>query len=350
MKILCGDEFKTFQGFKKKLAKTVLIEFDNTTLKCSIDHKLKTEKGFVEANDLYIGQEVENTEFGKSIVKNITELNDIQTVITPVEVEGKEYSTPNGLINHNCSFIGSSQTLIDPNVLSDLMQKEPVDYLYDLDMCIYEKPIPGALYVMGVDCATGVGGDYAAIQVIKINGRTDMELVCTYMSNTVTPGKFARIIDQTSKMYNNAYYILENNDVGRQVSEELWYVLENTNLINTDKHGLGTRADKKSKLDACMETKRLIDSRILKVYDANTIAQLSRFEEVSPNVFKGAKGTHDDLVSSLYWGVYATLQPEIDLDSCKTVQLIDNGDKTIDMMVEETSHEDNDNWLWSEFK
>ena len=115
MKILCGNEFKTFKGFMKKLAKTVLIEFDNTTLKCSIDHKLKTEKGFVEANSLYVGQEVENTEFGKSTVKNITLLNEAQTVITPVEVDGKEYSTPNGLINHNCSFIGSSQTLIDPN-------------------------------------------------------------------------------------------------------------------------------------------------------------------------------------------------------------------------------------------
>ena len=220
--------------------------------------------------------------------------------------------------------------------------------MYDLDMLIYEKPIPGALYVMGVDCATGVGGDYAAVQVLKINSRTSMEQVCTYQSNTVNPGQFARIIDATSTMYNNCFYILENNDVGRQVSEELWYTLENTNLINTDKHGLGTRADKKSKLDACMELKRLVDSHALAIVDANTISQLSRFEEVSPNVFKGAKGTHDDAVSSLYWAVYATLQPEIDLDSCKVIireDLTEN--KTIDMMVDENYDSEE---FWSDFK
>lgn len=348
MKIKLGDEFKPFDGFCKKVANVVEVKFDNCTIKCSEDHKFKYGDEFIEAGDLKPGSIVDNLKYGHSIVEEITNLG-YQTVITPLNVENEIYETSeNGLINHNCSFIGSSQTLVDPNVLGDMIQKEPVDYLYDLDMSIYEKPIPGALYVMGVDCATGVGGDYAALQVLKINSRTSMEQVCTYQSNTVNPGKFARIIDATSTMFNNCYYILENNDVGRQVSEELWYTLENTNLINTDKHGLGTRADKKSKLDACMELKRLVDSKALTINDANTITQLARFEEVSPNVFKGAKGTHDDAVSSLYWAVYATLQPEIDLDSCKIIikeNLTEN--KTIDMMADE-SYESDD--FWGEFK
>lgn len=347
MKIKCGSEFKNFEGFNKKVARVLKIKFDNCEIKCSDDHKFKSGNKFIEAKSLLIGDIVDNNEYIKSIVIDIIDLG-IQTVITPLNVDGKTYTTVNGLFNHNCSFIGSSQTLVDPNILADLIQKEPIDYMYDLEMAIYEKPIPGALYVMGVDCATGVGGDYAAIQVVKINSRTSMEQVCTYQSNLVNPGQFARIIDTTSKMYNNCYYILENNDVGRQVSEELWYTLENMNLINTDKHGLGTRADKKSKLDACMELKRVIDSKILKVVDVNTITQLSRFEEVSPNVFKGAKGTHDDAVSSLYWAIYATMQPEIDMDSCKVIvkeKLAEN--KTIDMMVDENYNSDE---FWSDFK
>lgn len=346
MQIQINDEFKPFNGFIKKVARVFEITFDNCALKCSADHKLKSGDKFIEAQHLLLGDSVDNTIHTKSIVMNIKDLGT-QTVITPLNIKDEIYTTPNGLVNHNCSFIGSSQTLVDPNVLSDLIQKEPLDYLYDLEMCIYEKPIPGALYVMGVDCATGVGGDYAAIQVIKINSRTSMDQVCTYQSNTVNPGQFARIIDATSTMYNNCFYILENNDVGRQVSEELWYTLENTNLINTDKHGLGTRADKKSKLDACMELKRLVDSKALNIVDANTITQLSRFEEVSPNVFKGAKGTHDDAVSSLYWAVYATMQPEIDLDSCKVIvreSLEEN--KTIDMMADQNYNDE----FWSDFK
>lgn len=347
MQIQCNNEFKPFNGFNKKIARVFEIIFDNCKIKCSADHKFKSNNTFIEAQNLLLGSTVDNTIHGKSIVLEISDLG-IQTVITPLGVDGEVYSTVNGLINHNCSFIGSSQTLVDPNILGDLIQKEPIDYLYDLEMCIYEKPIPGVLYVMGVDCATGVGGDYAALQVVKINSRTSMEQVCTYQSNLVNPGQFARIIDTTSKMYNNCYYILENNDVGRQVSEELWYTLENTNLINTDKHGLGTRADKKSKLDACMELKRVIDAKILNIVDANTIAQLSRFEEVSPNVFKGAKGTHDDAVSSLYWAIYATMQPELDLDSCKVVTKNDiNDNKTIDMMADESYNSDE---FWSDFK
>lgn len=348
MQIKLGDEFKPFDGFKKKVADTLEIIFNNCKLKCSKDHKIKSVGTFIEAKDLKPGDIVDNLKYGTSIVTEIIDLGK-QTVITPLAVDGSIYeTTDNGLIHHNCDFLGSAQTLVDPNVLNDLIQKEPVEYMYDLDMLIYEKPIPGALYVMGVDCATGVGGDYAALQVIKINSRHNMEQVCTYQSNTVNPGKFARIIDATSTMFNNCFYILENNDVGRQVSEELWYTLENTNLINTDKHGLGTRADKKSKLDACMELKRLVDSKSLSIVDANTITQLSRFEEVSPNVFKGAKGTHDDAVSSLYWAVYATLQPEIDLDSCKVaIAKVDEDSKTIDMMADENYDSEE---FWSDFK
>lgn len=349
MKIKLGNSFKKFNMFSEKIAEKLNIVFDNCSIKCSSDHKFKSNNIFKLASDLKIGDTVDNLIYGTSTVVAIEKMG-IGTVITPVDVEGKIYESDNGLINHNCSFIGSSQTLIDPNILSDLIQKEPVDFMYDLDMAIYEKPIPGALYVMGVDCSTGVGNDYAAIQILKINSRTSMEQVCTYQSNLVSPGKFARIIDATSKMYNDCYYILENNDVGRQVAEELWYTLENMSLINTDKHGLGTRADKKSKLDACMELKRLVDSKALSIIDANTITQLSRFEELpnSPNVFKGAKGSHDDLVSALYWAVYATLQYEIDMDSCKIVKPTEQEDVSVDVMVERMNQDETD--FWSDFK
>ena len=55
------------------------------------------------------------------------------------------------------------------------------------------------------------------------------------------------------------------------------------------------------------------------IHDEETISQLGRFEEVTPNNFRGAKGTHDDLVSSLYWAVYCLNQPQIDLEGVKMV-------------------------------
>jgi hypothetical protein len=152
-------------------------------------------------------------------------------------------------------------------------------------------------------------------------------------------------------MYNNAYFIIENNEVGKQVTEEVWYTLENPNLLNTEKagKGLGTKADKRSKLDACLELQRVIDAGILIIHDGVTIAELSRFEELHPNVFAAAKGNHDDTVSALYWAVYATLQPEIDMDNIrvkKEVKIEDN--MTVDMMADALEYNGED--FWSDFK
>lgn len=354
MKIKIGTEFKPFSGFSKKLSETLEIIFDNCKIKCSLDHRFKDIDNYdVYAKDLKVGDTVQNIIHGISKVISIENIG-CRTVYTPVNVDEELYESENGLINHNCSFIGSSCTLVSGNMLEKLTESEPLEVLFeDLSLSIYAKPKPGALYVMGVDCATGVGGDYACVQVVEIKSRYDMDQVATYRSNEVQPGEFARIIDQLSKMYNDAYYILENNEVGKQVAEELWFTLENTNLINTEKagHGLGTKADKRSKLDACMELKRVIDAEILKIHDSVTIAEISRFEEQAPNVFKAAKGVHDDTVSALYWAIYATMQPEIDMDNIKAVEIVKESEEmTVDVMVDPFGLKDDDNWLLGDFK
>lgn len=352
MFIKIGDKFEKFDGFSKKLAGSVKVIFDNATIVCSLDHRFKDIDGRdIYAKDLKKGTQIKNTQFDTSTVIQIIDLGQ-KEVFTPVNVENGLYETTNGIINHNCSFIGSSSTLISGEILETLVESEPVDVMFDdLSFNVYFKPKPNALYVMGIDCSSGVANDYSCIQVLEIRGRNDMEQVAVYRSNTVKLGEFSRRIDYISKMYNNALFILENNDVGKQVAEELWYTLENTCLINTEKagKGLGTKADKRSKLDACMELQRVMEAKILKLHDATTISELSRFEEQNtPNVFKAAKGTHDDTVSALYWAVYATMQPEIDLDNIKVVEETKVQDEmTIDMMADANEYNSD---FWADFK
>lgn len=352
MYIKCGDEFLKFEGFSKKLSESLDIVFDNSRLKCSVDHRFKDENGQdIFAKDLKRGDKIKNNQFGLSTVVQVTPIGQ-HTVFTPVNVEGGLYETLNGIVNHNCSFIGSSSTLVKGDILEKLTEKEPLEVRYeDLSFSIYEYPIPNALYVMGCDCATGVGNDYCCVQVIKIVSKTEMYQVATYRSNTVKLGPFARIIDEISKMYNDAYFIIESNDTGKTVAEEVWYTLENMHLINTEKssRGLGTLADKRSKLDACMELQRVMDNEFLHIYDSKTIEELSRFEEQRPNVFAAAKGNHDDTVSALYWAMYATMQPEIDMDNIKQITNESNEENqmTVDMMVNELNGEDE---FWGDFK
>jgi hypothetical protein len=54
-------------------------------------------------------------------------------------------------------------------------------------------------------------------------------------------------------------------------------------------------------------------------------------------------------VSALYWAVYATLQPEIDMDNIrvkKEVKIEDN--MTVDMMADALEYNGED--FWSDFK
>ena len=42
----------------------------------------------------------------------------------------------------------------------------------------------------------------------------------------------------------------------------------------------------------------------LGITDRSTLYELSRYEEVRPNVFSAGRDQHDDCVTSLLWGIY----------------------------------------------
>lgn len=198
---------------------------------------------------------------------------------------------------------------------------EPVQFKYGYDLKIWELPQPGALYVIGVDSASGTGKDYAVMQVLRIYSAKKIVQVATYANNLIDAEHFAAVVADIDRFYNEAPMIIENNEIGKLVADSVWYEHDCGNILNTDHNGkIGTRATKTSKLDACIELKRLIENDILTLNDSDTIKQLSRFEEVSPNVFKGASSVHDDLVSGLYWACYGTMQPQVDIDSLSIVK------------------------------
>ena len=126
------------------------------------------------------------------------------------------------MVHYNCSFIGSTATLIDGEVLKKLIPVDPLRTEDNYHLSIYEDPIPGALYVMGVDSSTGVGNDYCTVQIIKILNQDLFEEVAVYKNNKIKPYEFAQVIAKLSSRYNEAYMVIENNDCGRQVADGLW--------------------------------------------------------------------------------------------------------------------------------
>lgn len=205
---------------------------------------------------------------------------------------------------HNCSFIGSSNTLISPEYLEKIQPQNPIEYKYNGAMCIYEQPEEGVKYVVGCDPSRGTGGDASTVQVFKINNEKDIDQVAMYSNEYVDPETFASVCVGISEFYNDAAIMVENNDIGYMVCEKIWYDLECENLINVDPKGLGIRATRKSKLAGNLLLKKYIENGYLGIVDKKTHFELSRYVEHQPGVYHAASDSdHDDSCTAAIWAL-----------------------------------------------
>ena len=209
-----------------------------------------------------------------------------------------------------CQFLGSSGTLIEGSKLKNLVIREPVAEAEHIK--VYEKARPDRTYICVVDVSRGKGLDYSAFQIIDV---TEMpyRLVCSYRDNMVVPIDYAEIIYRTIKSYNEAYTLIEVNDIGEQVSEILHYDFEVETLMFTESAGRsgkrisggfgknvdrGIRTTKSVKAVGCNMLKLMVEQDQLIVHDFDTINELSTFSRKG-NSYEAESGCHDDLVMCL---------------------------------------------------
>lgn len=211
---------------------------------------------------------------------------------------GQEYS---------CRFLGSTSTLIDPDILERIDYKDPVDYKWNGLLKIFEKPEDGKLYILGIDTAKGTGRDYSVVQVLKIDDEKKIKQVAVYRNNKINTHEFAQVCISISNYYNNSHMMIENNAEGGETASVMWYEYENENILNCDSTGIGIRSTKKSKLAANLLIKRYIEEGWLEILDKDTVMELSRYIEVDgmSQVFKAeTRNTNDDCVTALLWAMY----------------------------------------------
>ena len=201
-------------------------------------------------------------------------------------------------------FIGSSSTLIEASILERMEMLTPIDVKLGDCLYIYEQPIEGAMYMLGIDSAKGTGNDFSVVQVLKITHEHDIKQVAKYSNNLIAPHDFAQVCISISEFYNDSYMMLENNEIGSSVADEIWYTHECDKILNIDKKGIGIRSTKTSKLAGNMLLKRYADAGWLEIVDRTTIYELSKYEEIRPNIFQAPRGSNDDHVMALIWAVY----------------------------------------------
>ena len=207
----------------------------------------------------------------------------------------------------DCEFLGSANTLIAPAKIKSMAFHNPIQSNAGLDM--YEKPNDGGTYVVVADVARGTNNDYSAFIVFDVS-TVPYKIVAKYRNNEIKPLLFPNIIYDVSKAYNEAYILIEVNDIGEQVATALQFDLEYDNLIMASMRGragqvvgggfsggkaqLGVRTTKAVKRLGCSNLKQIVETDKLIINDYDLINEFSTFI-LKGQSFEAEEGHTDDL-------------------------------------------------------
>ena len=222
---------------------------------------------------------------------------------------------------YGCSFLGSSNTLISTSKLNVLAPEEHLQEDSD-GLRIFEHPKKDEIYFLQADVSRGQGSDYSAFTVI--NGTSaPYKVVASYRNNAVSPFNFPNVLKKIGERYNNAYVLVETNDIGGQVSSILYNDLEYENVLMTKIMGrkgqmlsqgfaggrseMGLRTTAQTKKLGCAIFKRLVEEDKILINDERILAELITFVSKS-NTFKAEEGHNDDLVMTLVFFAWLTRQ------------------------------------------
>jgi hypothetical protein len=196
------------------------------------------------------------------------------------------------------SFLGTGNTLINANTLLGLQGH---DALWTKDnVHLYQEPKKDHTYIMTVDVAKGRGRDFSTFSIIDVTEKP-FKQVGIYRDNMVSPLLFGDILERFGKMYNEALIVIENNDSGQIVCNNLYYDIEYPNVFlesTVKASGVGVTMTRKVKQIGCSTLKELMEEKKLMVIDRFTINELVTFVAKGQS-YEADGGNHDDLVMNL---------------------------------------------------
>ena len=209
-----------------------------------------------------------------------------------------------------CEFLGSVDTLITSSKIKTMAVVNP-KRSGGLD--VYEMPKPKSIYVMTVDVSRGISSDYSAFVILDVT-QAPYKIVAKYRNNDIKPLVFPSIIERVAKTYNNSFILIEINDLGQQVADNLQFELEYDNMMMVTQRGrsgqvlgggfsgrgnqLGLRMTKGTKKIGTSNLKSLIEGDKLIINDFDIISELSTFISKGKS-FEAEAGSTDDLVMCL---------------------------------------------------
>lgn len=221
-----------------------------------------------------------------------------------------------------CEFLGSMHTLVHPEKLKCLVYKTPQIRNAE-GLKVYEAPVPGHKYIAVVDTARGQGLDYHAYSVVDVTSIPYRQVV-TFRNNQLAPMLYPNAIYPILRQYNNAYCLVEVNDIGGQVADILHDDLEYDNVVYVSMQGRkgqvvnggfggkggslkGVKTSTAVKRIGCSILKNLIEDSKLIVEDFDTVDEFCSFVAKGDS-FEAEENHNDDLVMTLVLFSWLTTQ------------------------------------------
>ena len=293
---------------------------DGRHLKCSQDHPIMTIDGVVRAKYLTKNEEILTIDGGcfltsKRLIKKKIHLYDI------VNSGSQHLCHTNGIISHNCDFVGSVHTLISPRKLKTLTFINPI-YKNDDGFKVYEKPQKNHNYIVIVDTSRGTGNDYHAFTVTDIT-QAPYRIVATFRNNIIPPAMYPTAIVAAARQFNDALVLVELNDIGGQIADIIHEEFEYEGLMSTSVKGRkgqvldggfnaqnqqrGVKTTEVVKRVGCTTLKGLIEQEKLIIEDYDLVKELFSFVS-KKNTYEAETGHHDDLVMTLVLFAWLTTQ------------------------------------------
>lgn len=213
---------------------------------------------------------------------------------------------------YNCSFKGSSNTLIGSKYLEKMISKRPLDELSDYTKVFYPYD-PNHRYIAVTDVGGGLGLDYSVLTIFDVT-EYPFRIAAKYRNNEISPLLYPHTIIDMCEQYGNCPVLIEtNNDVGGQAITVLWYELEYPEVImtSTDQKRAGSGVRVGGRLGkpgikttsrvrniGCSNLKVMIEREQLLIEDLDTIQELGTFIRKGER-YEADAGCHDDCVMTL---------------------------------------------------
>jgi len=185
---------------------------------------------------------------------------------------------------------------------TDIAKHEPIPALERMwsDLLVWEKPMPGFRYVLGVDSSEGLGKDNAVIQVL--NAHTGYH-AAEFATPHIPPDQLGNYVIQIGKMYNNALVVPEINSSGISLIDHIktkYYNIYKREVFDKrakeTREVLGWRTTGTSKPILVNDLEEAVREQYILINSAETLKEMQTFVRTSETGHQGfgAEGANKD--------------------------------------------------------